>query len=230
MQAIERNNLGANLAKDGNFAAAADAFERAIDLDPTLINSRVNLSIVYDRLERYEDALMTAYGALSVDPDSRLALAQTCHVLVSLDRVADSLSCYDKLRRLGPLGDRELESLAIIQLRAGEWAHAARTFQQLAELRPDNSKVYLGLGVAQFRRKKYSDAVESFTRALEIDPKSDVARLNLAVTYLANNNRSEALKLYKILADSNTQYASELYTILYRRYLVKAPGTGGRPK
>ena len=215
MLAVSLNNQATALAAVGQNAEAAAILQRAIDADGTLASAYYNLSVVYDRLERYEDALMAAYSALTIDPDFRSARIEVCQLMVSLDRDTNAVKCYEALRPLSPLDPIIKRNYAAMLLRTEQWSKAKDIVVQLLLDNPNDAAVHMALGYIQYRRGKFDDAIASFRRALEIDPSLDKAHFNLAVALLAKKRRDESLDQYRLLRSSNPELADELYKMIF---------------
>lgn len=214
-QAEKLNNLGVNLASQGRNEEAATVLQRAVGYDPRLANANLNLSIVYDRLDRYEDSLAAANRAVDARPDWVRARTQVCQLLLYLDRGRESLACYEQLRLLGPLTDVTLEGYGTALLNNGKFADAIDVLEQIIRGKPTDARVRTALGVAQYRKKKYSEALESFRAAIKLNPQAPQPRFNLAITSLTKGDRAEALNQYRFLQTADPDLAKELSKILF---------------
>lgn len=134
---------GKQLYREDQDSAAAEAFQRAIALDPDLAEAHFRLGLAYDTLNKAEEAEAEYKKAiegykkyLSDHPDdfeAHYALGQT----------------YANLH---------------------QYSDAIREYRQAIRLKEDDADMYFDLGMAQMRLAQYSEAASSFTKSLEIDP------------------------------------------------------------
>ena len=68
--AHRENNLGVALLEQFRFVDAAEAFDRALEKDPTLVLARVNLVIAHLYVPDHDAARREAEAALEATPDS----------------------------------------------------------------------------------------------------------------------------------------------------------------
>jgi tetratricopeptide (TPR) repeat protein len=67
-EAVERNNIGARLLKQGKADAAIAEFQWALSLDPKYFPGRLNLAYAYERANRIEDAMEAYREAINFQP------------------------------------------------------------------------------------------------------------------------------------------------------------------
>lgn len=107
------NNLGIVLLKQGEYYAAAQAFERAIRLLPADPAPRTNLGLVYEAAQQFQNAQEQFEQALVVAPEALEAIQALARVRV----------------RISQLDPKTIALLRTIQLRGTEaaWRHWATT-------------------------------------------------------------------------------------------------------
>ena len=81
---------------------------------------------------------------------------------------------------------------------------------------PFDPSLLNGLGLLRYKERKFDEAAAAFKQATEIDPEMDEARYNLALAQLAKSNRAGALSQYRLLEESNSDLAGNLYKLLYK--------------
>ncbi|MGE0441891.1 MAG: tetratricopeptide repeat protein [Gemmatimonadales bacterium] len=162
------SNLGvlyANAGKDDSasvyFAKALEISEKGAETDTSLIGDRnsnaLNLALMYQRLEKHQEAIPVLKKYLAWDPnnmDARKALSQS-------------------LRGAGQKDEAEqLENAMISEM----------SKQNLDSL---DTQDILAIGVASFNAERYPQAAEAFSKAVSRNPYSRDALYNLANAYLA---------------------------------------------
>jgi tetratricopeptide (TPR) repeat protein len=101
-------NRGARARVAGNWAAAADAFQRAVVLRPAFPDAWNELGYALRHLGRYAESL-DAYGeALRLRPDFPEALEYLGEAYVKMGRLDDARRVLERLRLLDAVRAREL--------------------------------------------------------------------------------------------------------------------------
>jgi tetratricopeptide (TPR) repeat protein len=72
-EAIERNNQGAELLKQGKVDEAVGPLLKAVELNPKDPNIRLNLAFAYDRQGRIEEAIVQYQKAVELNPQNSIA-------------------------------------------------------------------------------------------------------------------------------------------------------------
>ena len=124
---------------------AIDDFSAAIDLDPAMIDAYLNRSMVYVRLQRYEESLSDLGEILTLDPTYAEIHNYRANIFMALDRPWDALGELDRLISLR-LADRDAHAnRAIILVSLGEEERAQIDFDIAVELGADSDRLKLTL-------------------------------------------------------------------------------------
>ncbi|PYT01340.1 MAG: hypothetical protein DMF63_00365 [Acidobacteria bacterium] len=220
--AVALNNSAIQLIRESRFEEASEQLRRAIDAKPDAYKLHRNLSIVYERLNKLDDALKSAEAAMKLAPGEPSAVMQLCSVQLQVQKYSEALHCYENLRKLGPLDTVSQTSYGVALLRSGETRNAIAVLEKVAATVPLTSQTLNALGVAYFDDKRFADAVSAFKKAVEVDPDQHGLRFNLAIAYLSKGNKEGALSQYRILKESDARLAEQLYLILFRDKVVSA--------
>jgi tetratricopeptide (TPR) repeat protein len=144
VQAREELDRGAQAFKGDRYDEAAEHFERAITLDPSLLTARLYLGTTY--MQQWNPDSDTPGNSRYAD----LAIQKFSHLLQSPD--------LNKESRL-----HGLKSLAVIYYNRKELDKSMTLYQQCIELDPDDPEVYYMIGVI--------DWAEAYQAAIEIKAK-----------------------------------------------------------
>lgn len=215
-KAISLNNAAVALARINSNQEAIDKFKGAIELDPKLSAAYLNLSIVYDRMNRIPEALSAARSALELDPQNLNARRELCELRVLSKQVDEARACYDEMKKAGPLDEQSVQNYVLLLLKVGDLAAARDAIDIAIRRAPFDPSLLNGLGLLRYKERKFDEAAAAFKQATEIDPEMDEARYNLALAQLAKSNRAGALSQYRLLEESNSDLAGNLYKLLYK--------------
>ncbi|MBY0358134.1 MAG: tetratricopeptide repeat protein [Candidatus Obscuribacterales bacterium] len=191
------NDWGVNLAQLGHIEEAVEKLFQAVDIDPSLAQSRLNLGLVRISLGEYEQAADDFEKLLELEPNYAPALLPQSTVLFLEGR------CEEALERLTAL-QMQGEKTALLSLWKGychlalkQFAEAETSFRDSLALEPDNPLSMDGLGAALAFQDQYNEAVAKFKECTEKHPDYAPAHLHLARSYEAAGNIEEALVEYK---------------------------------
>jgi len=217
--AILLNNVGAVFFERKNYDKAVDALKRAIILNshPAFLT---NLSIVYDTLGRNTEAVTAVQRAVFQSPKYARARSQLCELMLVSKRNADTLLCYEELKRITPLDTMAQTYYAIALMRSGGADKAITMLSPLSREPNPTPLLFNVLGNAYFHRKKYRQAADSFKQGVEIDPDNTELRYNLAICLTAGNNRIGALSQYDMMKVKDPALAEKLYRQIYRDKII----------
>ncbi len=152
--------LGKDYYRQGRWAQAAAAFEKAIELDPAYQAAYANLGAAYHRQDKLDLAVAQYQKALELTPDDGEVVYNLAAVYIQ--QAAQS----------GGQPDPELMNQALAQL------------NRALELSPDSAEPYFGLGVAYTALNQPQDAIMAFETFLERDTGSDPRARQEAERYL----------------------------------------------
>jgi tetratricopeptide (TPR) repeat protein len=213
------NNLSVVYFRLGKYNKSLEAMEKALELAP---NAEVylNLSIIYDNLNRTPEAFAAVRRALEIAPDNLKANEQLCELYLEREKFEKASECFGKMIERNPDEPRFHAFYGICLTNDGKEDESIVHLQKANELFPANEDVRNALGMALFGEKRYREAEEIFTEILKIDPEQSSARFNLAVVQLTLKKKTEAIKNYFILKNSQPPLAAALYKVIYRDKLV----------
>ena len=111
-------NLGLIQQKSGDFAAAANAYDRFRDLNPGLAIGHINFANVCQLLNRFDEAEIAYERALMIDPDNSVTWSNFSRASLHLGHWEKSLGAANKTLNLSPghTGALAIKSVALAEL------------------------------------------------------------------------------------------------------------------
>lgn len=217
--AVLFNNVGVAYYKRKLYDKATESIKRAIMINnhPAFLT---NLSIIFDELGRTAEAMAAVQRAVGQAPRYARAREQMCELMMVGKRNADTIICYDELRKLAPLDAMAQTYYAVALLRSGSSEKAIALLEPITGGPQPPALTFNVLGYAYFQKKRYDRASEAFKRGVEIDPDNAELRYNLAISLAASNNRIGALSQYDLMKEKAPALADRLYRTLYRDKII----------
>src|SRR5262245_20598648 len=168
-----RNGGGAFAA--GDYAAARDFYQAAVDKDANNAEAHNNLGQALVRLNRVPDAVTHLERAVALVPDKwayRFNLAHAAGEAGQWDRAVNE---YRIAVRLFPADYATQYNLALALYKKGDANAALPEFDKAIELAPSEPSFHFSLGQALEKLGRVNDAVREYRRFLEMDPLSPEA-------------------------------------------------------
>jgi Flp pilus assembly protein TadD len=173
------------------FAAAADAFNRAIQLKRDFAGAYSGLAQALEATGRFEEAERAMKTSLALRPSSpRYVLLSDVQTSVGRDTEAEA-SLREALR-LDPENEEALFNLAI-NVGSRDADEAIALLERAIDIDPKYAAAYRELGWQLYRRRRLEDADRAVATAIELDPTDAWARLYLAHLLLAREQVQRAV-------------------------------------
>ena len=198
-QAYRQNNLGIAHLEQYDYAGAAAAFRRALDLNGNLALARLNLAIAL----LYEGQLEPAAA------EARAAVAQLSgrpepHFVAGLiargdNRLADAAAAFQRVLQMDSADVAAHVHLGQIRLSERQYAEAAGLFQSALSREPFNATAAYGLSQALARSGDRARAQEATTQFQRL--RDNPAAITYSSTYLEQGRYAEALPSTGLEAD-----------------------------
>jgi len=168
-----RNGGGAFAA--GDYAAARDFYQSAVDKNPNDAEAHNNLGQALVRLNRIPDAVTHLERAVALVPDKwayRFNLAHAAGESGQWDRAVDQ---YRIAVRLFPADYATQYNLALALYKKGDAGASVPEFDKAIELAPSEPSFHFSLGQALEKLGRVNDAIREYRKFLEMDPLSPEA-------------------------------------------------------
>lgn len=164
----------------GDAAAAAAAFEAALEKAPDAPEVRVNLALAYLRLERTDEAIAQLEKAAALAPEAPQVLFQLGGAYLEARQNEKAIDAFTRgLARqpdlTNPLSYEATVTLGALYFATGQNDDAIATFEKAIAARPDAPAPKLGLGKACFSQGDVDKALQMFKDVVGSSPGSSEA-------------------------------------------------------
>ena len=171
------NALGLRLLLDGKPAAAIEHFDRALALDPSFAEARLNRGVARLNLGRNTEA-SADFEAIYADEKSSLRARAAYHNGLALDRLGrthDAGVWLERALTLDPEYDDARLMLGSVREREGDLQAAGRLYLDYLKRHPDSIAAMLRLGVTAHRAGRDDVARPWLERVISASPNSPEA-------------------------------------------------------
>jgi tetratricopeptide (TPR) repeat protein len=157
----------AELEKEGRLEEALERHNRAIAMDPKLVDAYVNLISLYGRLQRNVEAEQAYHQAIALDPNRAEAYYNFGVFCFERQRLSEAKTAFERAVRLNPRHAEALHNCAVIWEREGKWEQAAALYHRALEVKPSYPLAHFHLGRLYANQNRYALAIQEFERSLE---------------------------------------------------------------
>lgn len=197
LQAADHTADGMKALDDGKYAAAAQAFAKAIEADPKDYTAHFNLALAYSLLNRDAEGIAEYRKTLELKPGLFEAELNAGILLLRRKEPAEALPMLEHAAEQKPGEFRPRYYTAEAQLQTGAFDKAEESYNLALQIDPKSADAELGLAHALARQAKLEGAAPHFRRAAQLEPKYREYLLELAGLYEQNRQTAEAAAIYR---------------------------------
>lgn len=189
-------NKGRSLAALERYSESFECYTKALELEPHLYEAQVGLQFLIDKKNEYNNK------AIKLDDEGRYS---------------EAIKYYDKAIEITP-NDAILYSNKGISLEnKNDINEAMKTFESALEYDAYNdvarnrlSIIYNRKGNEAHNIGQYKKAVEFYDKSLEMDRDDPIVLCNKGGSLYHNNEKEEALKIFRIVLSIDSEYETAL--------------------
>lgn len=224
------NNLGNSYSDIGDIDASLLAFERAVEINPTLSESRANLGNIYLKKGQVRDAINEYLTALQINPNDAKTHNNLGNAYTQQDSLRRAVYEYQQATSLDPSFVDAYKNLAIVYARQERFPLAISQLKTAIDMEPEDAGCHSQLGDVYSQMNDYELAIAQYKKALRVRPDFAEAHYGLALCYnklgLANDEIVEYKLALAIKPDmlaarvnlGNAYFAQKKYTMAIEHY------------
>ncbi len=171
---------------------ASHSCEKALTLNPSLVEAHVCLGNVYDATGKYAKAVEEFDRAVKSAPSNEDALRGLADAYTNVGNVAGAEATYKQAVALRPNYWAAYNWLGAFYFNQNRYADAVQAFTKSTQLAPNNYLGFANLGGAYMFDGRYQDAIDAYQRSVELRP-SPEGYNNLGYAYILVNRYPEAI-------------------------------------
>jgi serine/threonine protein kinase/tetratricopeptide (TPR) repeat protein len=191
--AVAYARLYVSRADPGAIDLARGNSERALSVDPHLVEGHLARADVLQDTGDEQGALAQIAKALELDPSNPQALLQRAQVYSDQERWLDAENAYRKVLEKRPNWWVAYNELGVAFDRQGKYEDAIRAYRTAAAAAPENAFALCNLGIEYVAVGDFAEATRNLHKSLTIDPEYDVAAANTSFVLRCEGKYKEAL-------------------------------------
>ena len=173
-------------------------------------------AVDYDKLEKYDEAILNYNKAIEINPDNADYYYNRGDSYYNLDKYDEAISNYDKAIKLNP--DKFNSNYADAYYNRGSFKDsvgdkqgAIADFNKAIKINPNNADYYSYRGVSYYNLKNYDEAILNYNKAIRINPDNAAYYYNRGLSYYNLKNYDEAIVNYDETIKINPKNADYYY-------------------
>jgi ATP-dependent Clp protease ATP-binding subunit ClpC len=174
--ACDELDRGRSFHKERNFSAAAAAFRRALDHDPTFAEAALRLGMSYEDDRQFRKAVQAYQTCLEIEPNHFQAATNIGEAHRKNENYHEAIEAYDKALVLKPDYLYALAGRAECLRMIGRYEEALDWFDRALKIGGGHAFAIQGKAAALNALHRFKEALVCWNKALEIEPTSAFAQ------------------------------------------------------
>ena len=199
------NNLGNVYCDTGNYELALQSLVRAVEINPTLAESRSNLGNVYLKKNQVENAIYQYQAALEINPNDAKTHNNLGNAYLQRGWLNYAVLQYAQSLELDPNFVDAYKNLAIVYCKQERYSQAIAQLKQAIDRgqgsgvggRGPDAACYSQLGDVHSQMGSYEEAIAEYKKALVIKPNFAEANYGLGQCYNKLGMVEDEIAAYK---------------------------------
>ncbi len=192
-------NLGLCEINLDNPQGAADAFSKAVEINPLDASSLFYLASAKARLGQKEDAVKYFEKVVTLRPDYIDAYKNLAMIYIEFTQIDNAIELIKKA-----INNPNIESdyslyymIATCYMLKKDYQNSLENLKKALEFNPEHIPVINSIGSCYMNMKQFDKALEALNKAYELDEKNSLTSYNIGVCYQSLGDFQTALKYFQ---------------------------------
>lgn len=198
---------GTALHQQAKLPEAETAFRKALELDPSYAEARVNLGLILSQQGKFDEAVNEFKQAIRNEPKLAEAHFNLGVTLQAQGQLEPAIAAYREAIRIDPNNAEANYNLGIALNKQGKTSEAISAYKEAIRINPDYENAYVKLGANLTEQGSINEAIASLKKAIRVNPKDPEAYNNMGVALHKQNSLSQAIEMWNEAIRLNPNYA-----------------------
>ena len=220
--------FGKELERQGMLEESVAAHEKALDIDPRLVQAHINLVELYGRLGQFEKAEEHYRAAVRLDPGSAESYYNYGVLLLSAEKYQQAEEAFRKTIEIDPFHANAHNNLGFLLERQGGLLEAVAEYRTAIENKPNSRQAHFNLGRVLVNQQKYREGIQELEKTIQPDDEDTPRYVYALGSALARSgDRQNAVRYLRQARDGATARGQSGLVASIERDLrtLEAPGT-----
>jgi len=166
--ASDWNDEGTNLTHSGQYDDAVNAFNEAIDMDPSFAEAWCNKGIALDELGKHDEAIDAYDEAIKINPQLIGAWYNKGITLDEQNNHEGAIEAYDEAIKIDPRFAEAWTNKGVSFAIQGKYDDAINAFDEAIKINPQFAKAWYNKAIALKTQGSDAEADEALTKAKDL--------------------------------------------------------------
>jgi tetratricopeptide (TPR) repeat protein len=174
-KALYLNNIGADALIRNDLSTAHAYMAKAIETEPLLTDSWVNMGVVLGRNEQLHDAASSLRKAIEIDATEYAAWSNLYEVYIAMEDLESAAQIEDKVERYRQKNPYYLLQLSEEAVEQSRFKESTKLLRRAIRTNQNDHQLHFALAKTQYLSGETEDAARSLLRARELAPGNMIA-------------------------------------------------------
>ncbi len=186
---------GAELERQGKLEESAAAHEKALEIDPQLVQAHINLIELYGRLSQFEKAEEHYRAAIRLNSSSAESYYNYGVLLLSAEEFQLAEDAFRKTIEINPYYSGAHNNLGYLLERRSSFSEAEAEYRKAIENKPSDRQAHFNLGRVLVNQKKYAEGIQELEKTIEPEDENTPRYVYaLGAAFARSGDRQNALR------------------------------------
>lgn len=145
-----------------------ELYKNVLEIEPNNYSALNNISVAYNDIYKYDDAITNLNRAIKIKPDYALAYANRANSYNQLNDLKNSLKDAEIAIELDPNLEWAYSIKGNVLTKQGNFTEAERTLNKAIEINENSGVAYFNRGYFYEETKRHDDSIKDYFRAEEL--------------------------------------------------------------
>ena len=193
--ATQQVQIGIQLERQGRLEESATTHEKALEIDPQLVQAHVNLVELYGRLGQFEKAEEHYRVVARLEPGSSENYYNYGVLLLGAERYQQAENAFRKAIEIDPFHAGAHNNLGFLFERQGRLLEAVAEYRRAIENKPNDRQAHFNLGRVLVNTEKYDEGIRELEKTIEPEDENTPRYMYaLGAAFARSGDRKVALR------------------------------------
>ena len=171
-ETIHHFNLAVSLSNQRETLRAIQAYQKAIELNPTYIEAYNNLGIIYQETGDLDRALQVYQKATEINPQYEKAYNNMGILLLLKGRLEEATEAFQKALSINPNNVESLINLGVLFRKQGQLDRGIEFYQKALVINPLRGETHYNIGLLYDEIENVELAIDHYQKFIQLSSKT----------------------------------------------------------
>ena len=208
IRAYTQESCGHAKGNEGNYKGAIAAYNKAIELNPDLVDVYINRGTAKGALGDFEGAIEDFNTAIRLNPEDVSAYNNRGNAKKALGNTKEAIADYNTAIQLDPENIRAYYNRGITKEDLENYNGAIEDYDMAIQLNPEDADIYYIRGVAKNELGDFEGAMEDYDMAIQLNPEDADIYYSRGNAKNALGDTKSAIENYDMAIRLNPEYTN----------------------